>query len=190
MIWDQEVSLNNGKTLYTYNGSNYYEWSLGNLCLKAFTNNHKNPEVKSYTLTFDPNGGNVNETSRKRNEGSQYGILPTPTRTGYTFTGWFTSTNGGNEVSSSTTISSNTTIYAQWTINVYTLNYNPNGGNVTPTSKNLNYGSAYGNLPTPTRSGYIFNGWYSALNNGSKVSNNTVITNDTTIYANWKKMKR
>ncbi|MDU2155964.1 BspA family leucine-rich repeat surface protein, partial [Clostridium sp.] len=55
-------------------------------------------------------------TSKTLTYGSQYGTLPTPTRTGYTFNGWYTAASGGTKVSSTTTIgASNTTIYAHWT---------------------------------------------------------------------------
>ena len=69
----------------------------------------------------------------------------------------------------------------------YTLTYNANGGSVSPGSKTLNKGAQYGNLPTPTRSGYTFNGWYTQASGGSKVSSSTTINANTTIYAHWKK---
>ena len=69
----------------------------------------------------------------------------------------------------------------------YTLTYNANGGSVSPGSKTLNKGAQYGSLPTPTRSGYTFNGWYTASSGGSKVSSNTTINGNTTIYAQWTK---
>ena len=66
-------------------------------------------------------------------------------------------------------------------IKKYTLSYNANGGSVTPTSKTLNDGSSYGELPTPTRSGYTFTGWYTNSDGGSKVSKDTKITANTTL---------
>ena len=58
------------------------------------------------------------------------------------------------------------TFYAQWTANKYTVTFNPNANNgqVSPTSKEVTYGSSYGDLPTPTRTGYIFEGWYGGKN--------------------------
>ncbi len=43
-----------------------------------------------------------------------YGTLPTPTRTDYTFSGWYTSATGGTKVTSSSTVSADTILYAQW----------------------------------------------------------------------------
>ena len=73
------------------------------------------------------------------------------------------------------------------TVNKYTLTYNPNGGNVSPTSKILNSGDKYGELPTPTRNDYTFNGWYTDASDGIQVSANTTINANTTIYAHWTK---
>ncbi len=43
------------------------------------------------------------------------GELATPTRSGYTFAGWFTAASGGTQITASSTLSSNTTVYAHWT---------------------------------------------------------------------------
>ena len=148
--------------------------------------------VKTYTLTYNANGGSVSPTSKTLNEGAAYGNLPTPTRSGYTFDGWYTNADGGSKVGANTTIKGNTTIYAHWTKNdtptpvkTYTLTYNANGGNVSPTSKTLNEGASYGELPTPTRNGYTFDGWFTELTGGNKVSANTTINGNATIYAHW-----
>ena len=69
----------------------------------------------------------------------------------------------------------------------YTLTYNANGGSVSPTNKSLKDGETYGDLPTPTRNGYTFNGWYTTASGGSKVTSNTKISTNTTIYAHWTK---
>ena len=58
-------------------------------------------------------------------------------------------------------------LVANWTANTYSVTFNPNGGSVSTTTKNVTYGSTYGDLPTPTRTGYTFNGWY------NKIYNNT-----------------
>lgn len=67
---------------------------------------------KQYTLTFDANGGTVSETSRTITEGNQIGNLPTPTKEGYEFYGWYTHPqsglyyvfNGGNRITEDTTV--------------------------------------------------------------------------------------
>ena len=44
----------------------------------------------SYTITFNANGGSVSQATKFVVNGEKYGELPIPTRTGYTFNGWFT----------------------------------------------------------------------------------------------------
>jgi len=71
--------------------------------------------VKQYTLIFDANGGTVSPTSKKVGTKLAYGTLPTPKRSGYTFTGWFTAKTGGNKVSTSTKMpAKNVKVFAQW----------------------------------------------------------------------------
>ncbi len=61
--------------------------------------------------------------------GSTYGILQPPTRTGYTFNGWWTAKTGGTKVTDATKVTnaSNHTLYARWTANEYTVTYGLNG---------------------------------------------------------------
>lgn len=70
----------------------------------------------THTVTFNPNGGTVSETSRSVAPGTAVGALPTPTRSGsYSFDGWYTAASGGTQISASTTVSANVTYYAHWT---------------------------------------------------------------------------
>ena len=55
-----------------------------------------------YEVSFDSNGGSVGEASRYVTPGDAIGTLPTPTRTGYTFAGWWTTVSGGIQISAST----------------------------------------------------------------------------------------
>lgn len=118
--------------------------------------------ANKYTVTFNPNGGSVSETSRTVTYDTKYDELPTPTRGGYTFNGWYTSASGGVKITASTVVSltGNQTLYAQWTAKKFTVTFNANGGSVSTSSKNVTYDSAYGTLPTPTRTGYVFIGWF------------------------------
>lgn len=140
-------------------------------------------------VTFDPNGGSVGTTSKTVTYGKTYGTLPTPTRTNYTFDGWYTAKTGGTKVTSTTTVDTfgGHTLYAHWTGKKSTVTFNANGGEVSPTSKTATYGDAYGTLPTPTRDNYDFAGWYTAKTGGTKVTETTTVTKTTnhTLYARW-----
>lgn len=145
----------------------------------------------TFTVTYDVNGGNALSTTTKSvTYGSTYGTLATPTRTGYTFDGWYTAASGGTKITSSSTVStaSNHTLYAHWTANSYTVTYDVNEGNaLSTTTKSVTYDSTYGTLATPTRTGYDFSGWYTAASGGSKIESTTKvsITANQTIYAHW-----
>ena len=166
----------NGGTKYDFN-----QTVTGNVTLYAHWS------VNSYTLTFDGNGGKASESSRTVQYGSQYGTLPTATRTGYTFDGWYTAKNGGTKVAPTMTMgAANATVYAHWSVNSYTLTFDGNGGKASESSRTVQYGSPYGSLPTATRTGYTFQGWYTARDGGSQVSSSTTMgAANTTVYAHW-----
>ena len=136
----------------------------------------------SHNITYNSNGGSVSPTSTTVNLGSSV-TTPTPTKN-YTLTynanngsvspssksvacvcnGWFTAASGGTKranAGASYTPTQNETIYAQW---------------MNPTM---------GSLAIPTRTGYTFNGWFTASNGGEPVTNETTMTGNTTIYAQW-----
>lgn len=145
--------------------------------------------IVNYSIGYTLNNGTITGNPDSYNIESATITLKNPTRTGYTFTGW----TGSNGTTPQTSViinsgsTGNKSYAANWKINTYTLTYNANGGSVSPTSKSLTYGSQYGTLPTPTRTGYTFNGWYTAASGGSKVSSTTTIgANNITIYAQWK----
>jgi uncharacterized repeat protein (TIGR02543 family) len=144
-----------------------------------------------YTLTLNAQEGAVSLANVTVVPGEVVGELPTPTRSGYTFGGWYTETEGKGtrytEVSVYN-ILGNTTLYAKWTENTYTLTFDAQSGTVAPASKSIASGAAVGALPTPTRSGYTFGGWYTAPNGaGIRCTEATVynILGNTTLYAKW-----
>lgn len=230
------------------------------------------------TVTLDANGGTMdgNATATRNVEsGKQVGTLPTPTREGYNFLGWYTAKEGGSLVEAGTIINADQTIYAQWSLktkvvlvkavvseningaytiktlnlaeetnllnylksnvnstlpamtgysivgdgegnaywwyyngerlliaqdnelqeaetvyvkykaNDYTLYFNANGGKCDTTSKTVTYDAKVGTLPTPTKEGEVFMGWYDE--DGNKYTSDTVykVAGDTTLYAKW-----
>ena len=146
-------------------------------------------------VTFNVNGGKKltsSKASKMLVPGSAVGTLPTSTRTGYAFAGWYTAKSGGTKASSSTKISQAKTFYAHWAAKTYTVKFNTNGGKKLASakaSKKVVYASHYGSLPTPSRSGHKFNGWYTAKSGGKHIisSSKVSITKTTTMYAHWKK---
>ncbi|WP_165782876.1 InlB B-repeat-containing protein [Bifidobacterium margollesii] len=146
--------------------------------------------VNVYRVTFDGNGvQTVVPTSKMVAYGDQYGTLPTVARVGYAFDGWYTAKTGGTRIVAETrmTATDDVTLYARWTANTYTVTFNANGGSVSPLSKKVQYGSAYGTLPTPTRANYRFVGWYTLPVDGTNVTPDTRMTDlrDVILYAHW-----
>lgn len=148
---------------------------------------HWSVPVNTHTLTFNANGGTVSPASRTLEEGAAFGTLPTPTRSGYTFVEWRTAPYVGTLVTSSTKMGTDdVTIYAIWRGNAITITLNANGGTVSPTTKSVENGSAYGILPRPTRSGFIFDGWWTAVTGGTKITATAKPSGNQTVYAHWR----
>lgn len=237
-----------------------------------------NGEAAICVVTLDANGGTMdgNATATRNVEsGKQIGTLPTPTREGYNFLGWYTAAEGGALVEAGTIITADQTIYAQWslktkvvlvkavvndningaytiktlnlaedtnllnylkanvnatlpeltgysivgdgegnaywwyyngerlliaqdnelqeaetvyvkyTANEYKLYFNANGGTCDTTTKTVTFDAKVGTLPTPTKEGEVFMGWFDE--SGNKYTADTVYTvaGDTTLYAEW-----
>ena len=148
---------------------------------------------REIVVAFNPNGGSIaSGTYFKRVfYGNPYGTLPTPTRTGWTFDGWYTAATGGTLVTSSSSVTNfnDQTLYAHWTATAVTatVTFDANGGTCATASKSVTYGQAYGTLPTPTRTGYTFAGWFTAAAGGTAVTSATVVPtmHNHTLYAQW-----
>lgn len=126
--------------------------------------------ANTYTVKYDCNGGTNAPSNQTATYDSTFTVAAnTCTKTGYTFNGWYDPTNVSwtswtgkwKYVNGQYGITNNSlTLKAQWKANTYTLTFNANGGSVSTASKSVTYNSAVGDLPTPTRSGYIFIGWF------------------------------
>ena len=146
----------------------------------------------TYAVTLHANGGSVSPASVTTGADGKLASLPTPTRSSYSFNGWYTEKNGGTKVTTDTIFSANTTVYAHWTYTggyyppvYYTLTFETNGGEkLSPVSGSYN---ALIDLSkyAPKRSGYAFTGWYSERSLTNKVSG-VYLTKDMTVYAGWR----
>ena len=160
-----------------------------------------NWEPKQYTITFDLDGG-TGSTSMTYTINGNY-TLPEPNKTGHTFTGWqFVSQSGEGNWSSGTYSAGtslngkygNISLRATWRANTYTVTFDPQGGSVSPTSIQVTYDQTYGYhnngvLPIPTRTDYVFGGWYTQPGNISSYKRTASsiygIAGDSTLYAYW-----
>lgn len=153
---------------------------------EEYSLNIERPEL---TVYFNANGGKVSQSSANVMHSESLGTsLPTPTRKGYIFNGWYTQKKGGKKILSSTPITSGGTIYARWIkIKTNKVIFNAMGGKASKSSRKIKTGEAVGNLPTAKRKGYILNGWYTKSKGGKKINSAKKITSDTTFYAHWSK---
>jgi len=124
--------------------------------------------------------------------GSSYGTLPTPIRERYRLKEWNTKSDGtGDTITSDTIVNLNDdqTLYAIWELDVYTVNYDANGGSGAPTAQIKYYGETLTLSSTvPTRSGYAFLGWStdsSATSATYSAGGSYTVNADATLYAVW-----
>jgi uncharacterized repeat protein (TIGR02543 family) len=146
--------------------------------------------INTYTVSYIEQGGNT-VSDATVNHGSNT-TLPSISRSGFTFNGWYTSSSGGTFVGSSGTsygpVTSNVTLYAQWSAITYTVTWNANGGTVSPASNTGTSGTVV-TVPTPTRSGFTLQYWRSPLSGGDPIfltpGNSYTITGNITFFAIW-----
>lgn len=155
------------------------------------------PAPSGYAVTYN-NGGRG--TAPKNTTASSV-TLSEITATGYTNTGWKANVdvkNGSNTIKAEELISNGTTVTlsqattftAQWTPKQVTITWNANGGIVTPSTSNYIYDGSSVTLPTPTRDGYNFKGWYTS--GGTQITDigtNNKPASDVTYYAQWTEKK-
>ena len=70
-----------------------------------------------------------------------------------------------------------------------TVTFNPAGGNVSVSTKIVEKNTKIGEMPTAVRTKYEFVGWFTESENGVEVTENTIIENDVTIFAHWRKVE-
>lgn len=174
-------------------------WYKETGCTNKYTGNSDLSTTQSDTITlyagwkqqiiYDANGHGTAPAAVDVTTGNI--TLPNITCTGYTFGGWYgeagCSTFIGN-AGETYTVSGPKTLYAKWTANTYTINYNANGGTITPTSKTKTYDTAV-TLDTPTKDGYTFAGWYKETGLTNSYDGTTDLSSTqgatVTIYAKW-----
>ena len=134
---------------------------------------------------------NKNVTLYAKYTNPTLGNYPIPSKTGYTFNGWYTAASGGSRVDATTVISANTTLYAQWSLETYSVIYFDDGSANIPAEQTKTYGTALTlSSETPVKDGYTFKGWATeegsttvVYSPGAQYTNNEWVI----LYAVWEK---
>ena len=123
------------------------------------------------TAYLDTAGGMCSLDSLMVKVSSKYGDIPSPTKVGFRFAGWRLYGKVVNSESFVLSIS-NHVLQAQWIPEQYQLSFDCNGGSDSAVVLNVTFDAAYGELPTPSRLGYSFEGW---IFNGEKITSDTIV---------------
>ncbi len=138
----------------------------------------------TYTVSFNSNGGSAVSAISNVESGATVSTLPTPTKDGYRFLGWFT--EGDVEFTTSTAVTGNITVTAKWeevpTVVKHTVTFVSNGGSRVSSIQVVD-GEEIPSDVVPTQYYYKFAGWY--LDNDTFNSKAGAITSDVTVYAKW-----
>ena len=134
--------------------------------------------------------GGVNDASNPATYTSGTGVtsFAAPTKTGYSFGGWYAEPALTTPVTSiSTTQTGSVDLYAKWDVNDYTLTYHLDGGTNNPSNPaTYTFGVGVPSFNAPTKVGYTFAGWYLDPAFVMQVTSvSTVDTNNLDLYAKW-----
>jgi uncharacterized repeat protein (TIGR02543 family) len=180
---------------YTFNG-----WFAASTGGSAITFPYTHAQTADFTLyaqwtantlavTYNSQGGSSISNGSTSVGGSISTSPGTPTRSGYTFNGWFAASTGGSAITFPYTHAQTAdfTLYAQWTANTLAVTYNSQSGSSISNGSTSTGGSIESSPGTPTRNGYTFNGWFAASTGGSAITfpYTHAQTADFTLYAQW-----
>ncbi len=145
----------------------------------------------SYTITFDENGGDTkaNPSTIAADYNTTVEMPVPPEKAGHTFTGWNTSPDDtGDAFTESTAVTGDATVYAQWSINSYTITFDKKGGDTeaNPPSITADYNTTVELPAPPEKAGHTFAGWNTSPDGtGSAFTDSTAVTGHATVFAQW-----
>lgn len=199
-LWGTTINVSRGTTArnITVGGANTHPGSHTMSGSSSAYTTYTIPALVSYPVSYNANGG----TNAPDNQIKYFNTALTltskePTRKGYTFTGWNTAADGsGTPYSGGSSYTDNAALalYAQWTVNTYTVVYNSNGATSGSMSNSTFTYDVDETLKANqyTRTDYLFTGWNTAANgSGASYANSASVRNLTgsgefNLYAMWR----
>ena len=136
-----------------------------------------------YTIAFEENGGSA-VADITQSDGTALAAPSAPTKTGYSFVGWYSDVGLTTAFTFGLMPSENITLYAEWQINQYTISFDTNGG-TTVAPIIADYNSPVSAPFSPYKTGYSFNGWFSDASLINPYMFTTMPLDGTTVYAKW-----
>jgi len=164
--------------------------------------NDVTPTPVTYKMTFDSNGGSAITPVTDLAEGATVTEPIAPSKTGYTFDGWYEQSDFSEtawDFATDKMPAKDVTLYAKWTVNSYTVTFDSKGGDAVP-SATVTYGDTVSKpsdpakddaTPNVTAAGdapahdFTFKKWYSDEALTTPFDFDTPITADITLYAKW-----
>lgn len=151
-------------------------------------------KIITYTISYDANGGSGAPKDQTKSWGVALNSSATkPTRQGYTFQGWATSSSGNVQYqpNASYTANANVTLYAIWKIITYTITYNANGGYDAPSSHTKEYGKSISLSTTvPKKINSEFLGWSTSAQGSVEYASGSIYNSNAnlSLFAVWRRM--
>ena len=193
-VIDQVVDNNDGTASVTVTG-------IGDYSDTYTTTVEIEGQAVPMTVTYDPNGGELSDTSRIVYQNEPYGEQPVPVLTGYSFDGWYTAKDSNERVADTTIVTSGAdhTLYAHWRANIYHINYQGNGA-TAGYMENDTFAYDTNETLSPnlfSRTGYTFAGWNTKTDGtGTTYADGATVRGlsaqfDATVvlYAQWNKVQ-
>lgn len=159
---------------------------------------------KTYTVTFELNyGSDTRYDTKTVKEGETVSKPSNPSRSGYSFSGWYAEKSGGRQFDFKTGITSDLTLYAHWSSNSssgggggggyvppsttnYTVTFYMNDGTgAAYTTATVSAGSTVSEPASPERTGYTFKGWYTDSDGTSEYTFAPTVNGNLNLYAKW-----
>ena len=144
--------------------------------------------VISRSITYALSGGSGSTPTESNKTISQsFTISATsPTKSGYTFSGWSDGTLVYGPSANYVVGSANVTLTAQWSAISYTVTYDTNRGtSTTPTQAAQTIGQTFAVAAMPTRAGYTFGKWNDGTNNFDPAATYTMPAANVVLTATW-----
>ena len=193
--YEQSVALPGWMTLIK-TGFTFSNWNpvLGPMSSEAKTSTAEWTE-NQYTINYNANGWAWTTPSQTVRYTEKVALTWNAfTKEWYVFTWWSKTTDWAVEYKDKALVSkleatnnATVTLYAQWSAEKYVVTFDANSWDVAYLTKEVTYDATYGELPTPNRTGYTFQWWYTAKEWWTKVISSTQVktANDHTLYAHW-----